>query len=165
MSSKFITFLFIAAAVMSVLFSGLMIYVFVLKDSILDEVVLVRDGVNEVELVVDDLQLTPGATKQYNIVLNSKETGSYTLDMLYNETVDGGMKQFVDVQILCAEEVIYDGTLADLLGGREILHSLTLERGMVYDLTFIYSMSDEVGNEAQKTTTSFDINVAIMSEE
>jgi hypothetical protein len=75
------------------------------------------------------------------------------------------MKQFVDVQILYAEEVIYDGTLTDLLGGREILKELSLERGVLYDLTFIYSMSDEVGNEAQKTTTSFDINVAIMKED
>ena len=165
MSSKFITFLFIATAVISVLFAGLMIYIFVLKDNILDDVVLVRDGVNEVELVVDDLQLTPGATKQYNVVLKSKETGNYTLDIIYVETVDGGMKQFVDVQIFYGEQIIYDGTLTDLLGGREILQELALESGVLYDLTFVYSMSDEVGNEAQKTTTSFDINVAIMKEE
>lgn len=165
MNSKFITFLFVATAVLSVLFAGMMIYVFVLRDSVLDEVVVERDGVTEIELVVDDLQLTPGAVKTYDVVLKSKDKGDYILDIFYNETVDGGMKDFVDVQIIYADEVIYDGTLTDLIGGREVMHPLTMERGMIYELTFVYSMPDTIGNEAQKTTTSFDISVAIMKED
>ena len=144
MSNKFVTFLFIAAAVLSVLLAGLLIYIFVLQENVLDEVVIKRDEVTEVELVVDDLQITPGAKKDYNVVLKAKDTGNYQLSILYDETVNGGMKD---------------------VDGYEIVKNISIERGVLYDLTFEYSMSDTVGNEAQKTTTSFDILISVMEED
>ena len=165
MSNKFVTFLFIAAAVLSVLLAGLLVYIFVLQKNVLDEVVIKRDEVTEVELVVDDLQITPGAKKDYNVVLKAKDTGNYQLSILYDETVNGGMKDFVDVKIYYAGELIYNGTLTELVDGYEIVKNISIERGVLYDLTFEYSMSDTVGNEAQKTTTSFDILISVLKED
>ena len=163
--NKFITFLFIAVAVLSVLLVGLLVYIFVIKQNVLDDVIIVRDGVNEVELVVDDLELVPGTVKKYDIVMKAKDSGNYALSIIYNETLDGGMKPFVDVQILYGEEEIYNGSLSYLISGKEVLKEMSFDRGRMYKVTFIYSMSESVGNEAQRTTTSFDINVAIMKED
>jgi hypothetical protein len=138
-----------------------MIYIFLIRGNVIEEITIDRDGVSELTLEVDDLRLVPASEKEYIVEMKAKATGHYTLSMFYYETDDGGMSQYVDVVISYMDNVVYEGRLSELIRGKEILCDIDLLDGSITELKFCYKMSEEVGNEAQGTTTSFNISLAI----
>lgn len=119
-------------------------------------------GVTETVIPIRDLTLTPGDTKDYEVNLFCRATGSYHVTIDFLEDRDGNMKHFVNVRILAADEQIYDGTLAELIDEKPtIIFDAVLDESEPTVLTFIYEMPVEIGNEAQGTFSDFDIQVNI----
>ena len=94
-----------------------------------------------------------------------KAEGSYSVVLDYNETEDGGLKKFVDVEVKLNDETIYTDSLEDLLmEGETIDFSTDLFSATPAVIKIIYKMSDKIKNEAQETFADFDIKLSIEKE-
>ena len=121
-----------------------------------------ENGITETVIPVRDLVLTPGASNEYHVDLICDATGSYFVEIEYEETYDGGMKHFVNTKILSDDKLIFEGPLTDLIDKKipvEFEEELHASEPVV--ITFIYSMPVETGNEAQHTSAKFDLHVKI----
>ena len=119
-------------------------------------------GVTETVIPVRDLTLTPGDTKNYDVNLFCKATGSYHVTIDFIEDEDGHMKHFVNVVVLADDEQVYEGPLTELIDEKPtIIFDAVLDESEPTVLTFIYEMPVETGNEAQGTFSNFDIRVNI----
>ena len=122
------------------------------------------DGETESILPVRDLTLHPTESREYNVNLFCLASGSYYIYLDYGETVDGGLKEFVDVTVSCGDDIIYEGGLAELLDTDIVLDfegELRSKDEPPLVLSFKYEMPAAVGNEAQGTYSDFDINLKI----
>ena len=121
------------------------------------------DGVTEAVVEVRDLSLVPAQSKEYTINLICKATGGYHISLIYEEKIDGGMKQFVNVTVKLGDREVYRGSLSGLLNGEEVIQfDGELEEKEPLPVTVIYEMPTSIGNEAQGTYADFDVRVEIL---
>lgn len=121
------------------------------------------NGVTETTLAVRDLKLNPADKKEYSINLVCEASGSYDICLTYDETHDGGMKHFVNVKVFADEKNVYSGSLTDLLDkGTTVEFEGTLEAKKPLVVTIRYEMPYEIGNEAQGTSTDFDVTLKVV---
>ena len=129
-----------------------------------ENITVEANGVTESILPIRDLRLTPTEAQEYSVNLVCEASGSYYIFLDYEETVDGGMKPFVDVTITCGDLVVYTGSLEDLFKEDNILQfegNLESKEKPPLVLTFRYEMPHHVGNEAQGTYSDFDVHIKI----
>ena len=151
--------MFIAAMVLLCLIA-IMLIVFLHRahENFDDAVTVKANGVTESVFKVRDLTLTPTDVKEYDVNLYCEATGDYKISLDYREIHDGGMKDYVRVQIIFGEEVIYDGWLSDIIDKDIIVDFVgELHETDPLTLTFRYEMPRNIGNEAQGTSADFDI--------
>ena len=132
------------------------------KEDFPKNITVSEDGATESVLAVRELKLNPTESKEYSVNLVCAATGSYHIYLDYEEKVDGGMKPFVDVSVKFDSEVVYEGELAALLDGDEVIHfedELHETESLV--VSICYLMPYDVGNEAQGTYADFDIHLKI----
>ena len=121
-----------------------------------------ENGVTETVIPVRDLILSPGVSKEYHVDLICDATGSFFITLEYEESFDGGMKHFVNTTILSNDTVIFNGPLTDLIDKKiPIEFEEVIDESDPVVITFIYTMPVEIGNEAQRTSSEFDIHVEI----
>lgn len=150
---------FLLLGIMSVL---LIIFMGNSKEDFENNITVEADGVTEKVLAVRDLKLNPTESKDYSINLVCSASGSYLISLNYEEKSDGGMKSFVDVTIKRNSEVIYTGSLAELLdNGILIEFEGELQATTPLVLTITYLMPINVGNEAQGTYADFEVHLKI----
>lgn len=120
------------------------------------------DGVTEETFSVKELELNPSGGKEYEIELFCETEGEFGVELIYKEKRDGGMKKFVRVTVLSNEDVVYEGGLSELLDGEEtVTFGCQLTSDESAKIVIRYTMPAETGNEAQNTSTAFDVTVKI----
>lgn len=154
--------LIVGLIVLAMMAIALIVFLDWAKDKFDEGITVSADGVTESILSVRDLKLNPTESKEYSINLVCEATGSYHIDLDYLEKFDGGMKNFVNVTVVCEGATVYEGSLVDLLDNQEVISfegELHADEPLV--VTVIYDMPYEVGNEAQGTYSDFDILLTI----
>ena len=128
-----------------------------------EKITVSAEGVTETVLPVRDLKLNPTESKEYSVNLVCAASGSYNVFLDYVELEDGGMKPFVNVTVKADGAVVYEGGLAALLDGNEVVQfesNLFAVKPCV--ITICYLMPYEIGNEAQGTYANFDVHLKIV---
>ena len=153
----------ITAMILIIVFSVMLaVFLAMAHDEFDDNITVTVDGVTEKTLKVRDLRLSPTEKKEYVVGVFCSASGGYDISLTYVETLDGGMKPFVNVWVECEGVRVYEGTLVDLLdGGTVIRFAGELEAKDPLPITFCYEMPYEIGNEAQGTSADFDIKLKI----
>ena len=162
MKNKNINMLIVALLLAGLMAVMLMFFLEDAHDRFEEDVKLESDGITESVLSVRNLQLVPTQTSEYKVNLMCRASGDYFIYLDYNESVDGGMKSFVVVSVTCNGELIYNGSLKDLLDTDIVVEfEETLFEDEYTVIIFQYHMPYETGNEAQGTYSDFDINLTI----
>ncbi len=127
-----------------------------------ENIAVSSDGVTESIKEVKDLMLNPTESKEYSVNLVCEATGKYAIALEFIEKIDGGMKNFVDVTVKLGADVVYEGSLAELLdGGERIEFEGTLEDDVPLPVSVCYMMPYDVGNEAQGTSADFNVKLTV----
>ena len=162
MKNRSINILIVAlllAAVMSVM---LIVFIEEAHNNFEKNITVEANGVTESVIPVRDLQLVPTEKKEYSVNLVCEASGGYFVFLDFVEKKDGGMKPFVVVTVSCDGELVYKGSLAELLDTDKIVEFVsTLEADDPSVITFEYQMPRETGNEAQGTYSDFDVKLSI----
>lgn len=124
-------------------------------------IVIESDGVASEEITVENLELYPGDCKTVELAILSKVSGTYNFSLKFNEVADGGLKQFVIVDVYYDDEIISSETLSSLLGGKDINFDCNVEVSTRSVLKIIYKMPIETDDTAQDTTSSFIVALKI----
>ena len=110
---------------------------------------------------VRDLQLSPAEYEEYTVNLVCGASGSYHISLEYTQTRDGGMSGFVNVVVTSGDQVVYQGPLDALFQGEVVTFDGELRAKDPLPVTIRYEMPYEIGNEAQGTSSDFDVRIAI----
>ena len=129
--------------------------------SISETVVVSVDGKAEKTLTVEQLSIYPGERRECIVFLKSELSGDYKATIDFEEKDNGGLKDFIDVEIYIGDEMVYNGNLIGLLSGRRVAFNLNLDNENTNQLKIVYIMDVNVGNNAQKTTASFYVKLKI----
>lgn len=120
------------------------------------------DGVTTETFSCGELALTPAQTKELEIELYCKANGSYDVTLWLTEKSDGGLKNFVLVEVLADGEQVHEGGLSDLLKEDvAVKFDSILHDNKATVITIRYTMPEDMGNEAQNTYAAFDITIKI----
>lgn len=162
MKNKNINMLIISFLVIAAFSIMLIIYVGTAKSDFSENIKVSQDGVTEDILTVRDLRLNPTESKEYSVNLVCAASGTFAFDLNFEEKTDGGLKPFINVTITADGNVVYQGTLKDLIDNgltTSFIGELHAKEPLV--LTFHYEMPREIGNEAQGTYSDFDIRIKV----
>lgn len=157
---KSLASLVVALLLLSVMAIILIFYVEEDLPRLSETVTVTSDGVLEETLVVDDLTINPGEKRECVIFLKSELDTDFDVTLKFEESFDGGLKSFIDVEIFSGDERVYIGVLAELLSGQAVEFNEDLSNQPTL-LKIIYKMPVQTGDEAQNTTASFYIRLKI----
>lgn len=107
----------------------------------------------------EHLGLVPGDEVEYTLTITSKEGPTYAIDFDFRETGDSPLSDYVYVRMLLGDEELCDVLLADAMDGGVISRELKIKEGDSCEVTIIYYMPEEVGNEAENAEAHFDLYV------
>ena len=159
-SISMFAFSLVLLLLMSTMLTFYMIYA---HETFEEGITVSENGVTEAVVEVRDLNLAPSESREYVINLVCKASGGYHITLEYEEQLDGGLKQFVNVAVRLGEETVYEGRLSKLLSGEEkIQFDGVLEEKTPLPITVIYEMPVSIGNEAQGTYADFDVRLKIL---
>ena len=162
MKDRSIAILVISMLVLTMMAVMLVVFIDKAHDDFHDSITVTKEGVTEKTLTVSDLMLNPTEKRTYEVSMTCPASGTFDVTLDYTETVNGGLKHFVNVEIYGNEELIYDGNLLELLDTDKIVEFQTeLHATNPTVIKFVYEMPYETGNEAQSTYADFDIDVTI----
>lgn len=165
MSKLAIRILIAALCVLATMGGILAAYVQMAHEDFEENITLSKEGATHQTLSVQNLTLYPATSRTYTVHLRCKASGTYRILLDYEEKNDGGLKPFVDVTVRVGGRDAWRGTLAELLDG-EVIPTLTgeLQAKESFDVQVVYTMPEQVGNEAQDTFSDFDIHFIIEKE-
>lgn len=157
--------LLVALCLLAIVSSLLVMFIGNTHEEFEQNITVNQDGQTDSVVAIRNLTLNPNESKQYSVNLVCDLSGSYIVDIDFIEIDDGGMKQYVQTVVRRDGIIIFSGGLDELLNTDKILsfESVLNGRNPVV-LTFEYIMPYEVGNDAQGTTSDFDVNIKITKE-
>ena len=150
----------ILLGIMAVMLTVLMDFA---HDDFKENVKVNRNGATMETLTVRGLKLNPTEKKEYEVNLTCLASGGFDIFLDYEEKQNGGMKPFVNVTVKSDGNVVYEGTLTELLDTDKVIEfdgELKAKEPLV--VTICYEMPYDVGNEAQGTSADFDIHLKIV---
>ena len=102
--------------------------------------------------------LLPGQERGYTVNLKGTRSGNYAVSLEFVEKNEGALKNYIDVTVRCGEnERIYK--LSELLGGTTVSITCKVTAAQPTVIQVIYTIPQEVGNDAQNATADFVINL------
>ena len=107
----------------------------------------------------EHLNLLPGEEVEYTLLVSSNEGPTYAVDFEFRESDDSPLKDYVYVRMLIGEEEICNELLADVMDNGAISRNLVISKGDECEVTIIYYMPEEIGNEAEGAEAHFDLYV------
>ena len=162
MKTRRLSIIVVAFLLLSMLSIMLIVFVQQAHEDFPENIRVGEDGKLDTIMTVQDLRLNPTEKREYDIHLYCAASGSYYISLDYEELRDGGMKQFVNVTVRCADMVIFEGMLTDLLDGDTVVKfEGNLESEDPLTVSVSYEMPEHIGNEAQGTSADFDIRLKI----
>lgn len=105
--------------------------------------------------------LYPGSKEEYTLNITAEIPTRYNIDFMFKTIEDGGLRDFIDVEVTFDNVMLYNGTLSDLLDSDDVKVGIetNLDERIPIQIKISYKMPREVGNEAQGKSILFDINI------
>ena len=122
--------------------------------------------ITDVDEVIEDMEMTiedlaPGKSHSYNIDIKCQIPNEKYLTLKFKTAGDTALSSFVDVKITYNNQIITK-KLDELLKG-EIITLEPEEKDIPIIIT--YSMSQDIGNDAQNKEAHFNIEIKIIDKE
>lgn len=113
------------------------------------------------EYTVSNLKMYPGSQEVNELLIKSKVSGNFEIDLEFSEITSGELKNFVMVEVLFDGELKANERLSSLLDGNKITFGCEINSSSRSSLIIIYKMPIETGDTAQDTTASFNVGLKI----
>ena len=141
--------------------TGIVLGMFVIKSQkgLGNEVELSQDGITKKNLSVSIEGLYPTKSVVYRVEFNSKSVKDYDIKLSFRQEEPTMLAQCLDLIIKWNESTIAEGNMQDFLDGETVFFDAELSEDGLAVLAFTYTMSSAVGNEAQKLTADFLIDI------
>ncbi len=138
------------------------VWVFTSHDKYLNKSTVNLSNGDEVnaELGVDLGSLYPGASLSYTFNLKANKGDGFNITASFIEKGPTTIKEYVNVEIRLNGERIDSDSLNAYLGGKTVNFRAEFGNTNLQEVELIYTMSAEVGDEAQGATADFDINIS-----
>ena len=118
-----------------------------------------QDPVSD-KLQFNNLSLYPGDKTTYEMNTFFETSGLYDAKIVFTEQEDGGLKNYVVATLTADGEIIYKGSLKQLLGTTQWFE-LTPQKDETVNISLVYEMPLDVQNEAQGTYATFDAELTV----
>lgn len=125
--------------------------------------VQVEDNVTK-EVVFKKLDLAPGTSCDYTLILEREEVVGYDVVFEFEETEELNLKNYVYVKMEICGEVFYEKLLADAFEEESFSIHINHETPEDDDITVTYYLPEDVGNEAQSAKSTFKLLVTATSQ-
>lgn len=136
---------------------GVVILAFVLDNNKKANLISVNVETDEPQLVkFERIGLVPGESCEYTIRFKAEENLNLKLDFVEDEE-EKSLKNFAFVKIIADDKVIMDELLADAFAHDEIGISVNFNEKRNTEISIIYYLPIEVGNEAKNAEADFDL--------
>lgn len=124
------------------------------QDSLKEHTVIELNGETSKTLKAELTDFYPGIKQEYKIILNGESVENYQITLNFrNDKNSGDLKNYLTVTIT-TKDVTIQKQLKDLLDGDKV------ELGNnSNEITIVYAMPEDTGNEAQGTTAEFYIDL------
>ncbi len=155
--SKRISCILILSVVVTMIGIIIGVWIYVSQDKFADEKTIVLNEQPQTEMEVSLSGLVPGVSVSYEIHLKANEGGSFGITMDFEKTDSDSLAPFVDVEVRLSGEKIDGAKLSEYLGGKQIIFPAKFDDTSEIDIEIVYSMSIDVGDDAQNTTADFNI--------
>lgn len=103
------------------------------------------------------LSLVPGEQCEYTVKLRGKKDTQYDLQLDFVETEEKTLKKFARVKILAEDQLLYDELLATAFEDEELAVTVDFGTKENTELTIVYYLPLDVGNEAKKAEAIFEL--------
>ena len=120
-------------------------------------------GVTE-SIEFKDLDLIPGEKCEYTVKLENSGVDKYGLRLKFVETEEKTLKYYARVKILSGGETVCDELLADIFTDKEIVLPVDFKQNKNTELTIVYYLPLDVGNEAKNAEAKFELQLTATSE-
>ena len=114
----------------------------------------VREGIKK-EVVFKKLDLAPGDSCDYTILLDREENVSYEVSFQFQEMKELDLKKYVYVKLETHDVVFYEGLLADAFEDEAVTIHIDHTKDKCDEIKVTYYLPEEVGNEAQSAKSEF----------
>ena len=162
MKNKSINMLIVAFLLIALTAVMLIVFLDTSKDEFPKKITVSENGVTESVLPTRDLRLNPTESREYCVNLICAASGKYEITLDYEEKLDGGMKPFIEVTVKADGKTVYEGGLLELLDSdKTISFEGELHEKKPLPITISYHMPRDVGNEAQRTYSDFNVHLKI----
>ena len=124
-------------------------------------------------LSFEDLSFAPGSSSSYEVKFINVMSGSYIFKLEFNETYNGGLSSFVDVEIaidgtdLKEEKTLLSNYFGNNSSQKKVIDKeIKLEENQEVVLKITYSMDQNVGDDestkgASGASTKFDLKLIV----
>lgn len=154
----FLRVLLCCASVMILLGVALTVYVY--KTAQEREMICVDLKGGQTESVeFQDLSLSPGEQSQYTISLKKGEIERYEVSLHFEATGSATIAKYTDVRVEMNGELLCERKLSECFNDEALTFDCDFSDQEKYDVTVIYSMPKDVGNEAQNAQADFVLNI------
>ena len=122
------------------------------------EVTLEQGGVVNTSWAIDALDLRPGSSTEYTLIVHGKESGSYAIKLDFETDEECPLAKYITVTVKCEDEVWTELSLEEFLGGKYVERDYEFDTNEDKRFTVTYTMGD-AGNEAQGATANFELTL------
>lgn len=146
-------YIFVALAFVAVV--AVVTWTVLQRQSNLEETTVIElNGATSKTLKAELTDFYPGSEQEYKIVLTGETAGNYVISLNFRDVKNSGSLEKYLTATIKANDITIQKQLKELLDGEVI----ELGKG-VEQITIVYEMSEDIGNEAQGTTADFYIDL------
>ncbi len=127
------------------------------QQAVVDDVTVIIDGKTQKELDVTLSDFLPGDSKSYTVQMKNGAEDALTVEMSFEKADTDTLAPFIDVEVSINGEKVDNAKLNEYLQGKTISFPNEFVAGSTHEVQITYSMSIDVGDEAQKTTADFQV--------
>lgn len=161
--NRYLRLLLVIGALLIFIGIILMTRMLLIKDSQSHIKVYLSDGVTRI-VEFDSLSLVPGDSCLYYVKLKSTHSRSYKLKIHFSETEENTLKNFARVKILSGDKVVCDELLATAFAQGGWVLPVDFKTKENTELTVIYYLPIDVGNEAKNAEATFELLLQVGDE-
>lgn len=144
----------------AIIFGIVMVIVqFTANNEFTKNITLTGDGVTQSELDFSASGLKPADSREYTLQLNGDTAGTYAVKLEFSEEEDNGLGEFIYVTCFYQDNSKDEFTLNELFDGRTIEFDCKIENNSKAIVRMVFTIPEEVGNEAQGTDTDFSVTL------
>ncbi len=161
--SSFMRVIMVAGSVLIIIGVTLMVWMLATEADRNVIKVVIADGETQ-SIEFESLSLVPGGECEYKVVLKNDNGNKYDLSLDFVEIEEKTLKNFARVKILSGDGVVYDDLLATTFENENIVLPIDFSEDKNTELTIVYYLPVDVGNEAKNAEATFELLLTASSE-